>query len=184
MKKKLIIAILFVILLIVVVVGFTYAIYTWSFSETVSGATECFNVNYVKGRDIGSDNQHRLFMPSNDYTGGLSATVMVKMDSNCIINGVGTLFLETVDSTSEILLTSGALKYQVLENSLPIDSGVISSTGTVAISTNLEITDVDKLYTVFVWIDGSLITENNINEILSSSYIGTISMQVESGDLR
>ena len=184
MKNKLIATIIFVISLIVIVGGSTYAIYTWATKEDINGSTECFKVNYVKGQDIGSDNEHRVLMPSHDYTEGLYATVIVGMDSNCIGNGVGTLYLNTDESTSDALLSSGALKYQIIENSLTLgSSGTISSTGQLIIGENLEITNYLKQYTVIVWLDGSLVNNDNSSEILSSTYKGNISMKVESGDL-
>lgn len=185
MKKKVIVTIVFVILLIVLVVGATYAVYTWAVDDIgISGNTnECFRVNYVKGQDIGSENESRIFMPSDDYTGGLYASVIVDMDKECINNGVGTLYLNTDESTSEILLTSGVLKYQIIINSLTLGpSGTITSTGITAIGENLNIVDSAQ-FTVVVWIDGNMINSSNLNEILSSSYIGSISMKVESGDL-
>lgn len=184
MKKKIITTIIFVILLIALVVGSTYAIYTWAVNDIVSGSTECFKVNYINGQDIGSENESRIFMPSDDYTGGLYASVVVSMDKNCITNGIGTLYLNTDESTSAILLSSGVLKYQIVINSLTLGpSGTITSTGPTVIGENLEITDTITQYTVVVWIDGNMINSSNLNAILSSSYVGSISMKVESGDL-
>ena len=184
MKKKVILTIVFVILFILLVAGVTYAIYTWSVNNiNVNGTLECFRVNYVKGQDIGSENEYKVFMPSDDYTGGLYASVIVNMDKECINNGVGTLYLNTDESTSDILLTSGVLKYQVIINSLTLGgTGTITSTGVLTIGENLNIVDSAQ-YTVVVWIDGNMINSGNLNEILSSSYIGSISMKVESGDL-
>ena len=36
--------------------------------------------------------------------------------------------------------------------------------------------------TVYIWIDGSLVNNDNSNDILSSVYKGNISMSIESGD--
>ena len=122
-------------------------------------------------------------MVSDDYTGGLFASVVVNIDSGCTINGIGTLYLNTDTTTSSILLTSGALKYQVIENSLtkPV-SGTITSTGKVAIYENIEVNNTPKQLSVSVWLDSSMITDSNRDEILSSVYKGSISMKVESGD--
>ena len=180
-KKKLILGI---ILGIILLGGTTYAIYTWAASVVINGTTECFNVNYIKGQDIGSDSNSRTLMISDDYTGGLFASVIVSTDSNCTINNsVGTLYLNTDTTTSSILLTSGALKYQVIENSLtkPV-SGTITSTGPVAIYDNIEVNSAPKQLSVSVWLDSSMITDSNRDEILSSVYKGSISMKVESGD--
>ena len=123
-------------------------------------------------------------MPSSDYTGGLVATVTVGTDSTCgITNGVGTLYLTTDESTSDILLTSGALKYQIVESTSTLgSSGTIGSKGTFAAGENITITSSLKQVSIVVWLDGSLINDDNAEEILSSSYSGSISMSVESGD--
>lgn len=180
-KKKLILGI---ILGIILISGTTYAIYTWAASLMVEGRTECFRVNYIKGQDIGSDSESKILMMSNDYTGGLYSSVVVNIDSKCTIdNGIGTLYLNTDTITSSILLTSGALKYQVIENSLTKPaSGTITSTGKVAIYDNIEVTNNPKQLSVSVWLDSSMITDSNRDEILSSVYKGSISMKVESGD--
>lgn len=184
MKKKLILIILLVIVGIISVASITYAIYTWAMSEDVTGTLECFDIVYAKGSDIGSDNEHRVFMPSNDYTGGLFATVVVGTKTNCTIDkGKGTLYLNTDSSTSQILLTSGALKYQVIENSITkVANGTVTS-GEVPIYSDFDVTNELKQYTVSVWLDSSMINDSNMNDILTSSYIGNISMKVESGDL-
>lgn len=188
MKKKTILIITLVILLIVIVASSTYAIYTWSAKGELGGMSECFNVVYTKGQDIGSENEHKILMPTEDYKGGLYASVMVGMDSNCISNGVGTLYLNTDDTTTEYLLTSGALKYQVIENSLTLlGAGTISETGQLKIGENLIITTSPNQYTVVVWLDGSMldnsIIDDNTGNIIPLTYKGSISMKIESGDL-
>ena len=184
MNKKIWLIIILIMIAITSVVGATYAIYTWAFpSVDIDGSFECFEIKYVKGQDIGSENEYRVLMPSDDYTEGLFASVIVGVDSKCTITGTGTLYLNTDTSTSSILLTSGALKYQVIENSYnKIASGTISNTGKIPIYENFNVTTRLKQYTVSVWLDGNMINEDNLNDILTSSYIGNISMRAESGD--
>lgn len=184
MKKKIILIITLVILLIAIVASSTYAIYTWSAKGIVEGTTECFNVNYVKGQDIGSENEYKVLMPTADYTGGLYASVRVNMDNNCISNGTATLYLNTDETTSDALLSSGALKYQVIENSINLTNyGTISSKGPLVVGENFEVTKTPNQYTVIVWLDGSMLTNEIYEEIRTTTYKGYISMQVESGDL-
>ena len=126
--------ILLVIGLIVLVAGSTYAVYTWAIKNVnVNGISECFKVDYDKGQDIGSVNNSRTLLVSDDYTGGLFASVIVNLNKNCTItNGIGTLYLEVDNTTSSSLLTSGALKYQIVENGFPTTNkgiGTITSTG-------------------------------------------------------
>lgn len=181
MNKKNTLIILLVLLGIIAVAGATYAIYTWAFQEHLSGVSECFKVDYTKGQDIGSENNSRLFMPSADYRGGLYASVLVNTKDTCdLTEGVGTLYLTTDDSTSDTLLSSGMLKYQIVENEITLAaSGTITSKGTIPIYNNIPINTEKKKISVSVWIDGNMLTDSNIEEILSSSYVGKISMRVE-----
>ena len=64
MNKKLLYSILIVLLIIIVSVSITYAWLSWS----GSGTSECFDVNYVKGQDIGSDSNPANFSLASTYT--------------------------------------------------------------------------------------------------------------------
>lgn len=183
MKKKILYSILIVLLIIIVSVGITYAWLSWSGSVNISGTSECFDVNYVKGQDIGSEESPAKLSLASSYTEGLSTVVKVNLNDTCtILNGTGTLYLNTDSITSNILLTSNVLKYQVLDDTTEITNGVITSTGTLAIYDNIPITNEEKSITVYIWIDGNLVTNDNVNDVLSSIYKGNISMSVESGD--
>ena len=183
MKKKILYSVLIVLLIIIVSVGITYAWLSWSGSVNISGTSECFDVNYVKGQDIGSEESPAKLSLASSYTEGLSTVVKVNLNDTCtILNGTGTLYLNTDSITSNILLTSNVLKYQVLDGTTEITSGIITSTGTLAIYDNIPITNEEKSITVYIWIDGNLVTNDNVNDVLSSIYKGNISMSVESGD--
>lgn len=183
MKKKILYSILIVLLIIIVSVGITYAWLSWSGSVNISGTSECFDVNYVKGQDIGSEESPAKLSLASSYTEGLSTVVKVNLNDTCtILNGTGTLYLNTDSITSNILLTSNVLKYQVLDGTTEITNGIITSTGTLAIYDNIPITNEEKSITVYIWIDGNLVTNDNVNDVLSSIYKGNISMSVESGD--
>ena len=183
MKKKILYSVLIVLLIIIVSVGITYAWLSWSGSVNISGTSECFDVNYVKGQDIGSEESPAKLSLASSYTEGLSTVVKVNLNDTCtILNGTGTLYLNTDSITSNILLTSNVLKYQVLDGTTEITNGVITSTGTLAIYDNIPITNEIRTITVYIWIDGNLVTNDNVSEILTSVYKGNISMSVESGD--
>ncbi len=63
------------------------------------------------------------------------------------------------------------------------DTYTISNvTGNLPIYNNIEINNEVKQLTVYIWIDGSLVNNDNSNDILSSVYKGNISMSIESGD--
>ena len=183
MNKKLLYSILTVLLIAIVSVSVTYAWLSWSSSVNIGGTSECFDVNYVKGQDIGSDSNPANFSLASTYTEGLSSVIKVNLKDTCTIsNGTGTLYLNTDTTTSSILLTSGVLKYQVLEGTNEVANGTVSSTGNLPIYNNIEINNEVKQLTVYIWIDGSLVNNDNSNDILSSVYKGNISMSIESGD--
>ena len=50
------------------------------------------------------------------------------------------------------------------------------------LNNNIEINNEVKQLTVYIWIDGSLVNNDDSNDILSSVYKGNISMSIESGD--
>ena len=171
------------LLIIIVSVSITYAWLSWSGVVNISGTSECFDVNYVKGQDIGSNSNPANFSLAGTYTEGLSSVIKVNLKDTCTIsNGTGTLYLNTDSTTSNILLTSNVLKYQVLDGTNEVASGIVSSTGNLPIYNNIEINNQVKELTVYIWIDGSLVNNDNSNDILSSVYKGNISMSIESGD--
>ena len=183
MNKKLLYSLLIVLLIVIVSVSITYAWLSWSGVVNISGTSECFDVNYVKGQDIGSDSNPANFSLASTYTGGLSSVIKVNLKDTCTIsNGTGTLYLNTDTTTSSILLTSGVLKYQVLDGATEVANGTVSSTGNLPIYNNIEINNEVKQLTVYVWLDGSLVNDSNSSDILSSIYKGNITMSIESGD--
>ena len=183
MNKKLLYSILTVLLIAIVSVGITYAWLSWSSSVNIGGTSECFDVNYVKGQDIGSDSNQANFSLASSYKEGLSSVLKVNLKDTCTItNGTGTLYLNTDTTTSSILLTSNVLKYQVLDGTNEVANGTVTKTGSLAIYKDIAITSTVKELTVYVWLDGSLVNDSNSNDILASVYKGNITMSIESGD--
>ena len=179
-KSKLILLIIGIVL---VIAGITYAAYTWVVPVfKITGSSECFDVKYVKGKDIGSDNDVKTLMISDDYKGGLSSTLNISFNSTCTIkNGKGTLYLNTDSSTSSSLLESGTLKYQIMRYSTNLGSGVISSTGQQVIASNISLPSSNTI-TVYVWIDATGLSEEEVIALLDTKYKGSVSMKIESGD--
>ena len=101
MKKKVIYSIIIVSVIIILSVAVTYAVYTFSGVVNISGTSECFEVNYVKGQDIGSDSNPANFVLASTYTEGLSSVIKVNLKDTCTItNGTGTLYLNTDTSVT------------------------------------------------------------------------------------
>ena len=130
------------LLIIIVSVNITYAWLSWSGVVNISGTSECFDINYVKGQDIGSDSNPANFSLASTYTEGLSSVIKVNLKDTYIIS---------------------------------------NGTGNLPIYNNIEINNQVKQLTVYIWIDGSLVNNDNSNDILSSVYKGNISMSIESG---
>jgi hypothetical protein len=170
MKNKTFFSLLIVLGIIVLVSGGTYAFYTWS-SDNIkySGSSECFKVFYVKGDDIGSNENKATLTPSYDYKGGLSSTVKFNFSSECNMEATGKLYIDTLDTTSSNLFKEGLLNYQVLEDGVVTDlKGSIMSNDTIEIELN-NIKNVSN-YTVYVWLDYNKIE----NEHATSSYFGKV----------
>ena len=131
------------LLIIIVSVSITYAWLSWSGVVNISGTSECLDVNYVKGQDIGSDSNPANFSLASTYIEDLSSVIKVNLKDTYIIS---------------------------------------NGTGNLPIYNNIEINNEVKQLTVYIWIDGSLVNNDNSNDILSSVYKGNISMSIESGD--
>ena len=152
MKKKVIYSIIIVSVIIILSVAVTYAVYTFSGVVNISGTSECFDVNYVKGQDIGSDSNPANFVLASTYTEGLSSVIKVNLKDTCTItNGTGTLYLNTDTSvTSSTLLSGKLLKYQVLDGTTSVGSGVVSSAENIEIYKDIPITTTVKTITVYM----------------------------------
>ncbi len=169
-KQKLIGLILGVVLFVVAITGLTYAYISWTsdnMNKVVS--SKCFDVLYTKGQNIIG-----AIMPSLDYTGGLSTTVKMNIDSNCDMKAKGVLYLETKEQTSTNLYREGLLNYQVLKENTVISggSGNVTESGEIAIELGelTKATNATTSYTVYVWIDNNLVE----NSDAFSSYSGSI----------
>jgi len=175
---KVVKAVLGVLLLIAVVSGMTFAWVTWtSGNVTIYGQSDCFVVDYTKGKDIlnGSLNF------GGNYSEGLSITVKAKISDSCdIVNGKGTLYLDTKDVTSDYLINNRLVRYQVLEDNTEVKSGTISSKGKTNIYDDFDVTNIEKSFTVYIWVSIDDVTSNNMGDIMASVYSGGVQMSVES----
>lgn len=197
-SAKLFGTILGVILFLVLVAGFTYAWFTWQSSNiTISGNSECFNINYNKGQNITGSNL-KLFdeakiIKNNTITveTGMAITnLSAGIDSNCSINGILTVNLNvsTLDTSYTASGNSnGALKYVIAEYSSStypsvttdllkgksfsiIKNGSITSTGVSTIHTIPLISgEAKKEYLVIFYIDGDIAQNDAQNKSFSAN---------------
>ena len=200
-KKKLII--LGVILLLIIVSGATFAILTWNSTMIKLGInTNCFTIDYTRGGDItGSlklmDLEDIFSGEDNTFTikkgMGLSY-VNVGINSNCSIEGYGTIYLN-VTELSDTFKDGGdsynALAYAILKNTsnlsnndITIDNlenqsfelvngGVITDIGKVTLlEEQLSNTEVNK-YLVVIFI----IKQAAGNDVTEATFKGNISVE-------
>ena len=168
-KQKLIGLILGIVLFIVAIAGLTYAYVSWTsdnMNKVVS--SKCFNVLYDKGKDFTGD-----IPPSVDYTGGISVSVKMNIDSSCDMNAKGKIYLNVDETTSENLFKEGLLNYQVLINGGVTEyKGSITNYGDIVIDVGFlnKSTVATTTYTVYVWINGDYVE----NKHARSSFHGSI----------
>ena len=170
-KTKMYDMVLGVVLFILLIAGFTYAALNWESVKTNIGInTNCFDIYYDKGQDING-----TLIPSSDYTGGLYATVKMNVKTSCNVSGNGTLYLNTLSTTSTNLYTRGLLKYQVVKGTTPIagQNGTITKSGEIALDIGelTKATSATTTYKVYVWIDEAIVE----NTDAYSKYNGKIS---------
>lgn len=180
MKKN-----IFILLLllgsITLVLGITYAYYTFSINLNTDLTSECFDITYAKGQDIGSNENSRTLYIGDNFRRGLSSTMNIKVNGSCGIasSGKGYLYLNTDSSTRDELIQSGALCYTILEGLSVIKSDVVTSKEKLLIY-DFDVTTTNREITVYVWIDSSKVTNDNVNKIINSNYKGYISVRAES----
>lgn len=182
MTKRSITLITIIILVIALIGGTTYAAFTFSFNHDIDLTSECFDIIYTKGQDIGSNENKSTLSISDNYRGGLSTTLKIKNNGECGIasKGKGIIYLNTEDITTDELITSGVLSYQVLEEDFKeLSTGTITSKGKVVICDSLEITTEEKGVTVYLWINSQKLNDDNVGAIINSTYKGYISVRAE-----
>lgn len=179
-KRKTLI-ILGITLLIIIVLSSTYAVYKWAASnDYINAEAICFDIDYKKGQDIGSNENKEKLNIGSVYTDGLSTTVEMKINSNCDITGKGTIYLNTSEETSDYLIDNNILNYEVLVGTTKVSSGVVSNKGQTIIYENFDVTKTNKSITVYIWISGENVNTENVNNVLKAVYKGSISAKVES----
>lgn len=178
MKKQNVFTVILVGIIIFLVVGITYAWYTWT-SENINyqGRSNCFDILYVKGDNIGSDQENATLVASDTYSGGLSTTFKINIKNTCTtINARGVIRLNTLDTTSSVLFEDGVLNYQVLKDGVVMNSkGIITSSGETLIDLGIldKKSSASTSYTIYVWLDNNLIQ----NKHAFASYYGKINVE-------
>ena len=161
--------ILGVVLFILLISGLTYAALEWQSNKINIGITSsCFDIYYDKGQDISGQ-----LNPTNVYTDGLYATIKINIKNTCTTTGEGTLYLETLSSTSSNLYRTGLLNYQVVKDDVATNlKGNITKSGEIAldIGTLTKASSASTTYKIYVWVDKEVV----INSDANSKYYGKI----------
>ena len=178
-KKKLIGTIIGVVLFALLIVGATYAWLTYTMEPTngvYNVGTKNFIVNYVNGTDV---NNVPLLATATTET---AASLTVKANRNSSSSpGTFTIYLNTENDTSSVLLSSGALHYAVCISSCTNTSdlssetytGTVTSSGKLAILPNTTLNTSQTTYYVYFWLDA----EDANQDVIGTRYSGYISAE-------
>lgn len=208
-KIKIYGVVLGIILFILLISGLTYAILSWRSSNiTITGTSECLEVDSVKGSNItGSDLlllDKSQVVNSNQITirtGMVVTNITAKLKSSCTLDGYLTINLKTTTLNSGFTSSgnsTGALKY-VLASYNPstyttistsalngktfdiLTTGSITSTGTLKIKDAQLSKDTTLAYLVIFYIDGD--KANNDIGSNSTNFKTSIEATVTQGKL-
>ena len=176
-NKKLIGTIIGVIAFAVLISGATFAWLTYSVNVTggtYNGASTNFVVNYTKGTDI-SDVP---ILTSPTVSTARSLVVSANKTSTSVD---GTLSIKLTTTSSDILTTSGAIKYKACQGEcadLTSNVGTVTASGTVEIFSGALQSSATSYY-VYFWIDAATFSNNHVGKTYSG-YIIAEAQQTQS----
>lgn len=169
-NKQLILLIIGVIALCAVTVYTTYAFFLASASQTEGGTSVQsgdFDIVYNKGTDIIGGS----LTPSVDKSGGLNTSISIKKNEN------------SIDAKYKILVTflildeglkSEAFKWELYRGTeiTPVSSGNFADAITdtsIVILTDEILSTTEAPYTLYLWLDGDLATNETQNQKFSAT---------------
>ena len=176
-NKKLIGTIIGVIAFAVLISGATFAWLTYSVNVTggtYNGASTNFVVNYTKGTDI-SDVP---ILTSPTVSTARSLVVSANKTSTSVD---GTLSIKLTTTSSDMLTTSGAIKYKPCQGEcadLTSNVGTVTASGTVEIFSGALQSSATSYY-VYFWIDAATFSNDHVGKTYSG-YISAEAQQTQS----
>ena len=176
-NKKLIGTIIGVIAFAVLISGATFAWLTYSVNVTggtYNGASTNFVVNYTKGTDI-SDVP---ILTSPTVSTARSLVVSANKTSTSVD---GTLSIKLTTTSSDILTTSGAIKYKACQGEcadLTSNVGTVTASGTVEIFSGALQSSATSYY-VYFWLDAATFSNDHVGKTYSG-YISAEAQQKQS----
>ena len=190
-----------IVLFIILVAGMTYAYISWQSSNVnIKVQSECFTINYLKGKDIGNSKLYVIneenFLDNDQITivdGMELTTVSLEMDESCNVDGTGKIILN-INSLSTAFITGnsvGALKYKLVEYSSStypsvtttdlsgetftiVKEGTITATGSSDVI-SMELIRGNKKEYMFIFYLDEVLAQNDVS---GASFYGTISVEV------
>ena len=176
-NKKLIGTILGVIAFAALISGATFAWLTYAVNVTggtYNGASTNFVVNYTKGTDI-SDVP---ILTSPTVSTARSLVVSANKTSTSVD---GTLSIKLTTTSSDMLTTSGAIKYKAGQGEcadLTSNVGTVTASGTVEIFSGALQSSATSYY-VYFWIDAATFSNDHVGKTYSG-YISAEAQQTQS----
>ena len=176
-NKKLIGTIIGVIAFAVLISGATFAWLTYSVNVTggtYNGTSTNFVVNYTKGTDI-SDVP---ILTSPTVSTARSLVVSANKTSTSVD---GTLSIKLTTTSSDMLTTSGAIKYKACQGEcadLTSNVGTVTASGTVEIFSGALQSSATSYY-VYFWIDAETFSNDHVGKTYSG-YISAEAQQTQS----
>ena len=176
-NKKLIGTIIGVIAFAALISGATFAWLTYAVNVTggtYNGASTNFVVNYTKGTDI-SDVP---ILTSPTVSTARSLVVSANKTSTSVD---GTLSIKLTTTSSDILTTSGAIKYKACQGEcadLTSNVGTVTAAGTVEIFSGVLQSSATSYY-VYFWIDAATFSNDHVGKTYSG-YISAEAQQTQS----
>ena len=168
--RKILGTIVGVLAFIALVAGLTYAWFTWVSGNTIiAGTSDCFNITYANGQAISGE-----MTPTSTYNGegSKSTTVTLGIEEGCL-EGTGTIKF-TVNSSTNMPLEKGAIKYAVYNGASEVSTGTINPTlgadgnfPSIDLASNLVRTTTPIEYTIYIWVDEVLVDTDFINKNFS-----------------
>lgn len=195
-KKKLIGTIIGVIAFGALIAGATFALLSYNIvlnNATYNFTSKNFSIVYNHGSDITGAKTYDETPTTADFTGPTDGKVDITASTVAnSLNGVMAIYIFINSSTPSQVLTSGAVKYAVIEDgssytlsTTPYKGNLDSSSLTVEnegykkeIITNISVTSTPKTYHVYIWVDGTLVDDTFPDEAQFSGYIGATAVQV------
>ena len=144
--------VLFIFAYAIVITGSTYAFMSISDmnNEVANGDGGCFEVSYT-GQTLNAG----TIISTTNYQESAHTTVTLSKDSSCKIYTEANIYLHTNNTTTAPVDTIHAMKYIILNGTTQISEGLITSKGDFIIAT-VPLTDTQKTYTIYLWIDSNL----------------------------